>query len=231
MIPNTLTDLTRRESRFLHSSIINAFPFPFVAHQAYPAPDGLIFTGTSSSRVGEDVVLTSVLSFDVRVFDPVASIGIQTDTAVVPGDRDPATSTGWVLSGTAASGAYVDLGNDSSAGPSGIPARFSGYGNPKAGTGTNGLVGSATGRRTYDTWSTHYESNGIDEDDGGSGQVDEGSDGFDNNDDSQVDETAEQETSPPYPYPLRGVEVRIRCYEPASRQVRQVTVRHTFVPH
>jgi len=25
--------------------------------------------------------------------------------------------------------------------------------------------------------------------------------------------------------------VRIRCYEPASRQVRQVTVRHTFVPH
>ena len=24
---------------------------------------------------------------------------------------------------------------------------------------------------------------------------------------------------------------RIRCYEPSSRQIRQVTVRHTFVPH
>ena len=48
---------------------------------------------------------------------------------------------------------------------------------------------------------------------------------------SLVDESSEQETSPPYPYPLRGVEVRIRVYEPRSRQVRQVTVRHTFVPH
>lgn len=44
-------------------------------------------------------------------------------------------------------------------------------------------------------------------------------------------EAGEAETSPPYPYPLRGIEVRIRCYEPSSRQVRQVTVRQTFVPH
>jgi hypothetical protein len=89
--------------------------------------------------------------------------------------------------------------------------------------------------RVYDTWSTHYESNGMNEDsdvDGaGDPLVDEGSDGLDNNNDGQVDEIAEQETSPPYPHPLRGIEVRIRCYEPSSRQVRQVTVRHTFVPH
>jgi hypothetical protein len=36
-------------------------------------------------------------------------------------------------------------------------------------------------------------------------------------------------TSPPYPVPLRGIEVRIRCYEPSSKQIRQITVRHTFV--
>jgi len=30
--------------------------------------------------------------------------------------------------------------------------------------------------------------------------------------------------------PLRGIEVRIRCYEPTSRQVRQMTVRHSFIP-
>jgi prepilin-type N-terminal cleavage/methylation domain-containing protein len=240
--PNTLSDLTRRESRFLHSRVTAAFPFPFVLHQDYPAPDGLVFTGASSSRVGEDVVLTNVLSFDVRVFDPVAPIDVVADAAVGPGDRGATGGTG-----SAASGAYVDLGNASPAGPSGLAPRFSGYGDPKAGTGANGLVGSATDRRTYDTWSTHYESNGIDEDkhpnaidDDNDGTVDEpdenygpdqGSDGLDNNNDGQVDEIAEQETSPPYPYPLRGVEVRIRCYEPASRQVRQVTVRHTFVSH
>ena len=41
----------------------------------------------------------------------------------------------------------------------------------------------------------------------------------------------ELETSPPYPVPLRGLEVRIRIYDTSTRQVRQVTVRHTFVPH
>jgi len=227
--PNTLTDLTRRESRFLHSSVTTSFPFPFVNHQAATAPDGLIFTGPSS-RIGEDVVLTNVLSFDVRVFDPVAPVDVAGDAAVGPGDRGAAGG-----SSSAASGAYVDLGNLALPGPSGMGARFSGYGDSRSGTGANGLQGSATTRRTYDTWSTHYEANGINEDndtDGvGDPLIDEGSDGLDNDGNGQVDEMAEQETSPPYPYPLRGIEVRIRCYEPSSRQVRQVTVRHTFVPH
>ena len=28
--------------------------------------------------------------------------------------------------------------------------------------------------------------------------------------------------------PLRGVEIRIRCVEPTSKQIRQVTVVHSF---
>jgi hypothetical protein len=90
------------------------------------------------------------------------------------------------------------------------------------------------GSKTWDTWSSHYETNGIDED--GIGGVDQGSNGIDDAigpyaQNGQIDEPSEQETSPPYPFPLRGIEIRIRCYEPSSRQVRQVTVRHTFVPH
>ena len=46
-----------------------------------------------------------------------------------------------------------------------------------------------------------------------------------------IDDANELETSPPYPIPLRGLEVRIRIYDASTRQVRQVTVRHTFVPH
>jgi hypothetical protein len=83
--------------------------------------------------------------------------------------------------------------------------------------------------RTYDTWSLAYEANGRDED--GSFGVDQAFDGQDNNTNNLIDDPAEFETRPPYPYPLRGIEVRIRCYEPESRQVRQVTIRHTFVPH
>lgn len=220
LTPNTLTDLTRRECRFLHYGA-TTFPFPFVAHQTVTAPDGLIFAATSP-RVGEDVVLTNVLAFDVRVFDPAAPVHVSQDAAVVPGDPG--------MGAAVAAGAYVDLGNNNNSNavlsPVGITPHFSGYG-----ASLSKLNGSATAARVYDTWSTHYEADGIDQDDGGGGLIDEGSDGFDNNDDGQVDEFSEQETSAPYPYPLRGIEVRIRCWEPSSRQVRQVTVRHTFVPH
>ena len=37
-------------------------------------------------------------------------------------------------------------------------------------------------------------------------------------------------TSPPYPYPLRGIQVKIRVFEPDSRQVREVTVVQDFLP-
>jgi hypothetical protein len=227
--PNTLTDLSRRECRFLHGNIngtvTGTFPFPFANHQSVSGSTGLFFDPASSSRASEDVILTNVLSFDVRVFDPAAPVNVAADTAVVPGDN------GFSTLGAMASGAYVDLGNAETANSALISAdgspRFAGFGNAKS-----LLVGSGTTRRTYDTWSTFYETNGVDEDDGGTGTIDEGSDGLDNNPtDGIVDDVTEQETSPPYAIPLRGIEVRIRCYEPSSRQVRQATVRHTFVPH
>ena len=232
LVPNNLGDLTRRENRFLHNSAGDttgaAFPYAFVAHQT-GTPDGLIFDGTT--RRGEDVVMRNVLAFDVRVFDPGAPVKVVGGTGVVPGDdfTDDGTVTSSdsppFASSLSGSGAYVDLGN---AVPS--TALFTGRNFHRYGEPLSGLVGSATSRRTYCTWSTHYEANGVNED--GDGLTDEGVDGLDNPPlNSLVDDADEQETSPPYPYPLRGLEVRIRVYEPSSRQVRQVTVRHTFVPH
>jgi hypothetical protein len=77
------------------------------------------------------------------------------------------------------------------------------------------------------------------------GVIDQGTNGIDDNSDGIVDnglmdlngdgdfedagESGELETTVPYPFPLRGIEVRLRCYDPSSRQVRQVTIRHTFV--
>jgi hypothetical protein len=249
--------------------LTNAFPYAFLDHQIVSGTSGLFFDSTSP-RQGEDVVLTNVIAFDVRVFDPAAPVTTGSNgTLLVPGDPG--------FAGTPiASGAYVDLGNgvmnNGLLSASGIYPRFAGFGQS-----ASGLVGSSTTRRTYDTWSTHYEANGLDDDNDSPSEIDEGTDGKDSDrlpsgapaPDGQIDEPpydfngngifsdtedlngdkvlspgedtnsnglldtddpGELETSPPYPYPLRGIEVRIRCYEPSSRQVRQVTVRQTFVP-
>lgn len=233
LVPNTLADLSRRESRFMHNMAgltTSGFPFPFVAHQTPstsstaellpPAIEGLVFD-TASQRRGEDVVLNHVLGFDVRVFDPAVPVGLAAGgTPVVPGDP------GFAGTAAVASGAYVDLGHAISGNDllPAIPSHFAGFGDARS-----GLQGSGLARRTYDTWSSHYEANGRDED--GDGLVDEFLNGLDDDGNGLIDDAGERETSPPYAFPLRGIEVRIRCYEPTSRQVRQITVRHTFVPH
>ncbi len=268
IFPNSLADLTRRENRFMHNGAgtIDAasgkyrFPDGTVLGksnyhwQLTPAPDGLVFDtrnsvinsdgltlalANNSTRVGEDVVLTNVIGFDVRVFDPGAPVGVSVggDSAVVPGDGGFAAAT------IAGNGAYVDLGWNK--GPYGVVAtsgqrpRFANLAEPMSG------LRSAAGPAIWDTWSTHYESNGFDDDN--DGVADEGADGLDNDSDGKVDESpydvdgdglftgagddpGELETLPPYRFPLRGIEIRLRCYEPSSRQVRQVTIRHSFVP-
>jgi hypothetical protein len=87
----------------------------------------------------------------------------------------------------------------------------------------------------YDTWSFHYEHDGIDQDaatDNGAG-IDQGTNGLD--DDvgagavNGVDDILERETSPPYPVPLRGMQVKLRIYEPDTRQIREATVTRNFV--
>jgi prepilin-type N-terminal cleavage/methylation domain-containing protein len=231
-LPNTLADLTRRESRFMHNILGNtsgtgAGGFPFAVNaaaiQADPAPQGLTFEATT--REGDDVVLSNVLAFDVRVFDPAATYTAATGQA---------------------NGAYVDLGNGNTAvglTPPGQTPRFAGYG----AAASRLRAADQWAPRVYDTWSTHYESDGVDQDTASGLGVDQGTNGFDDNSNGVIDdgpadingdgaftppnESGEMETSPPYPYPLRGIEVRIRCYEPSSRQVRQVTIRHTFVPY
>lgn len=237
LVPNTLADLSRRECRFMHNLAgltSGGYPFPFVAHQTpsvsgttevLPAAlAGLVFDATSPRR-GEDVILANVLGFDVRLFDPMVPVAVvAAGPALVPGDPGFAAAAG---SGPpSASGGFVDLGHGVTSNDllPAIPPHFGGFGDPRS-----GLLATGTTRRTYDTWSRHYESDGRDED--GDGIVDESRNGLDDDGNGLIDDAGERETAPPYAFPLRGIEVRIRCYEPTSRQVRQITVRHTFVPH
>jgi hypothetical protein len=55
-------------------------------------------------------------------------------------------------------------------------------------------------------------------------------DGLDNDGNGIVDDVAELQAPPPYPVPLRGIQIKIRVYEPDSRQVREVTVVQDFLP-
>ncbi len=193
VVPNTLADLAQRENRFLHGPAWNT-PFS-------PLATGAVFD-TASRREGEDIVLTNVLSFDVRVFDPQASVRTKSGFVLLPGDGDYVSA-----SGTATTrGAFLDLGRVNAG------TVLSGSASAKAG----GLVA------TYDTWSTAYETDGNGTDQGADGLDSLGAIG------DLPDDAGETETSPPYPVSLRAVEVRIRCYDPTSRQVRQTTIRQAF---
>ncbi len=150
----------------------------------------------SGSRSGEDVILTNCIGFDVRKLNPAASVEIVGDLAITSGD--PGFGRGLATSGTIRSFAYEDL------------------------SGTTGRLSWPT----YDTWSTHYERNGVDDD--GDSLIDEGTDGQDNNANNAVDEPAEAEAPPPSREAIPGIEVRIRCIEPLTRRVLQITVRQSF---
>lgn len=233
LVPNTLGDLTRRENRFRHQS---AFPHEFL-FIGKPSPEDLPvstfnelkpLSGTVSERDGEDVILENVLSFDVRVFDENAAIKTLSSTPSPldpddPGYNDPAATL------SSGSGAYVNLGWSGNK-PSAMLALFPPSSQTAFQSGglecSNSVTNAATfSAPTYDTWSTHYESNGLNEN---NALIDEGTNGTDDNGNGLVDDSGERETSPPYPVTLRGLEVRIRCYEPTSRQIRQVTIRHSF---
>jgi hypothetical protein len=237
-LANTLSDLTRRECRFAHPIA----PFPFDARywgqlglptlrecsdsnwiagiwSGYTLPTAKttvdfwskdtsqLFAdnalGYAGSRISDDVILTNVVGFDVKAWDPGANGG---------------------------AGGYVDLGYNPTA-----STFFSDYGAAKS-----MLRGSATTARVYDTWSTHYENVGL----AGlsypnqypaGGFPGRGVNGFDDDKLGDpgygiVDDDGEKITSPPYLSPLRGIQVKIRVFEPDSRQIYTKTIVQDFLP-
>ena len=228
---------------------------------------------------GEDVLMTDVLAFDVRVYDPKAPAlvsGLNTTPAstsrpfvLYPCDPgyDINLFADTLRLANAPRGAYVDLysafNNFSPAG--GFPDPYHpntsmlglrngignldlgdfdgppnvamgvGYNNPslvKTYSGVNEFSANTYENRiaVYDTWSTAYERDGINQDDTDAANrvADEATDGLDNNNNGQFDEALERETVPPYSAPLRGIEVTIRAVDHSSQQVRQVSIVSDF---
>ena len=228
-VANSLADLTRRENRFAHQQGATNFPNPW---ELNPRNFTSLITWTlQDDFAGEDRLLSNLLAFDVRVFDPTAELRANDSTVsnanstVQPGD------VGWIqaTSGTpypiVGNGAYVDLYYNLYATGS---STFSGIPNSSSGFTTRGW---------YDTWALSYERDYLNQDYAADGvgdintaPFDEGADGLDSNSPTGgVDDPTERETSPPYPVPLRGIQVKIRMYDPGTRQMRQGTVGADFI--
>jgi type II secretory pathway component PulJ len=232
--PNTLGDLTRRECRFAHCAATGSnSQFPFDVRNWYwtvsgssaqfptlptlnecSSPGWIVDTAPTvpitslsaldfwtnnpnyrvsdsalaggGTRVADDIILTNVIGFDVKVWDPLA-------------------------------GAYVDLGNSGAAATN----RFASANSRPVATGTG-----TTMSNVYDTWSTHYESVPVP----GLTGAGRSTNGLDDTGNGIVDSDAEKLTSPPYPYPLRGIQVKIRTFDPDSKQPREATVVQDFLP-
>jgi hypothetical protein len=250
-------------------------------------------------RKGEDVMISNLLAFDIRVFDPEAVVrsdltltqrnsGGVPSTALQPGDPGYLRANSNQYTGgyepfeAIGTGAYVDLGygyplsfglsNLPVGSQHRVPTPAAAYAllfttaarppySPTLGASrffdvpaipaalTTATFAVQTDYRarlgfTYDTWTTAYERDGINQDGDQEFPLasptpkqlyDEGTDGIDNVENAAgltrngVDDVQERETTPPYSHPLRGVQIRVRIYEPGTRQMRQATVEHDFI--
>lgn len=249
MIPNTLGDLTKRENRFAHYSntglnTYGVFPFrvdtsivPQIPYKAITLPSTGM-TGwpanrpkvnaflapfqSDNIRYGEDVLLTNVLAFDVQVYDPGVPIFVDATTFTAVEPNAPQGAFAGMLGGTPASfGAYADLGWASSGAftytpPAGAP-------DPLFASTPHTKSGYVAGQPiTYDSWSLHYENDGIDNDN--DGRTDLATNGLDDDGNSLIDDDLERDTMPPYSTAPRGIRIRLRVYEPSSQQVKEVEI-------
>jgi hypothetical protein len=194
---------------------------------------------TVSVGRGEDVMLASLLAFDVRAFDPLATLSGTSatpgpsDEVLGPGDRGYAAGGSVTL--PVGRGAYVDLNFHEKYGITGYtPAQPV----PHFALGNAALSRLSDVRSgTYDTWPFVFETDGLNQNGNSVPNstpqvplVDEGTNGLDDNNNGIVDDEAERETSPPYRNPLRGIQAWIRVLDPSTRQVLQATVTSNFVP-
>jgi hypothetical protein len=212
--PSTLPSLSQQIDMWDSSNVAKAFKVP-----AGASPDQ--FLAQDGTRLADDIVLTNVIGFDVKVWEPAANNG---------------------------AGGYMDLGyNGDKFDPTLVPPqgpttpRFDHLGAPKS-----GLVATASTPRVYDSYCFSYENEGIYKFNAsgnpvqlspsnypaGLGQWPAGTstNGLDDDGNGVVDDANELITQPPYPVPLRGIQVKIRCFEPDSRQIREITIEQEFLP-
>jgi len=266
---NSLGDLSLRHNRVAHDAINWALATPPTPMNPYAAPWGQSAAGSLSplqpsflpkfrhpDYAGEDVVLSGVTAFDLRVWEPNAPIcsfpafnpvDAEIPEGLVPGDPGyvgAITTPNGSVANIVGFGAFVDLGVFSAAQlqPPGPTNPFTQTLRTVNGLDENGILGAddaaesawnplflgamsnttvvGPGGFVYDPWPIDYENDGLDQD--ANGTADQGVYYLDGSLNGDYD-TAERETLPPYPQRLSSLQMRLRVYEPDTRQVKQMS--------
>ena len=217
IVANSLADLALRRNRFAHVS-------PTLTAHNFPNSPTAALTFARSKPNGEDILLTDVAGFDVRVYSPNATVGYSAEGILVqPGDPEYVNLS--TLASTATAGAFVDLGYGIRS--DGVAIAGVGAGEWYAGLGS-GTAALTPLSRVFDTWSPSYENDGIDQD--GVLGPDQGTNGLNNGGSAAPDDDLERETRPPYPNPIRGIQISTRLRERTTQQMFQSSVTQSYVP-
>jgi hypothetical protein len=208
---NSLADLSQRHNRTAHPPI----DYSIVDAGTPPRPLGLSTGGYMSplnpsllpayslgALLGEDIVLTNVLAFDLRVWDANVPLGTYTPMAagevaeaLLPGD--PGYTAASIVA-PVPRGGFIDLGAlaaTSFRAVHPILTANAGYVSPFSGAmSSKSLLSGVNDNFVYDSWTRYYEKDGKNQDavlDQAQSvyMVDEGTDGLDNNGMRGVDET------------------------------------------
>lgn len=246
MIPNSLADLSKRENRFAHAWIepgTSTFPHPlsiglltqFSITQANIQTVDANVTPTLSSEIpgiithiGDDIIISDVVGFDLQIFSPDTPVMATAAEGMVMEPDDVPYNNAAIAKVQVEAGAFVDLAYNRV--PFGTPGQPAFATLP---TGKSGLQYTdpllLKEFYVYDTYSTHYETDGLDTNLDGT-LIDEGTDGIDNDGVNGVDDNAERETLPPYPDRALGFKAVVRVVERNTKQVRQTEIVSSFVP-
>ena len=217
-----------------------------------------------SALMARSLVSDNIRAFDIRCFDPNAPVYTpagQTNIVLAPGDPAypindndktsrlvpeilPSTPPGKIA--FRGLGAYVDLQYaDNPSIPNDGPmvssvdvngdnvADYQSWSKFSKVAPTN--IATNGWWPFYDTWSIHYERDGIDQFTSGAiapGTIDEGTNEVDDDGQNGVDDVGERETAAyvTFDTPLRGIEVTIRKMDYETRQIRQTSIVGDFIP-
>ncbi len=203
----------------LYTDPLTASSTPFIDFWYNPLPwqqitptTGNIYALESTTRYAEDVILTNVLSFDVQVWNP------EVNRFANLGEARNYTAIGSTIPSPGLY--YEDLGPDGNQIPADATALSLGtqgfYSWGQKNVVTNAIEELPC---VYDTWTDEYE---VDR----KSVVGYPTNGRNPNSSDFRDWSAPQ----PYWVGLRGVKVTIRTFDPRSRNVREMSLVHSFVP-
>ena len=195
------------------------------------SPSGRVTRYIGGPRQGEDILLTNVLAFDVKVWDPRASVGPdgQPGRAGIDDNQDGTTDNAVELGASNSDdGAFADIGH-------------TGTGDYSQSNNFNATYGPlASGNRCFDTWHPALMTSlgappfrpALPGPDGAPGFAGIDDDNDDNDNDTSTGADNPEELGWPHTddvlLPIQAIQIKIRYRDTASGLVRDITLVEKF---